>query len=267
MRTNTDQDSVQSVRRALAIIDTLVQSGRPMTVKDIAERLDLNRTTVHRFVSTLMAEDWVERAPQSGYQLSIKFLAMGHVANQQRDFVSEIRPELLRLSQLSRETVHVAILDGVDVVHIDKIESLERVGVSSRIGTRAVIHRTSLGKAFVAALPDDEIRSLIVQANRRGGDARIGDEAGFWAEITRTRARGYSIDDEEDSTGVRCMGVAVRGPSGAPILAVSVTGPSPRFTREHCAQLAPELMRSGERMSAQFGYTPASLESLEPQIA
>ena len=219
---------------------------------------------MHRFVSTLLAEDWVERSPHSGYQLSIKFLAMGHVANQQRDFVSEIRPELLRLSQLSRETVHVAILDGVDVVHIDKIESLERVGVSSRIGTRAVIHRTSLGKAFVAAMPDDEIRALVAEANRRGGDALIEDESGFWVEIRRTRERGYSLDDEEDSTGVRCMGVAVRGPSGSPLLSVSVTGPSPRFTRAMCTRLAPELIRSGERMSALFGYTPSALE---PQIA
>jgi IclR family acetate operon transcriptional repressor len=76
--------------------------------------------------------------------------------------------------------------------------------------------------------------------------------------VADARARGFSMDDEDDSVGVRCIGVAVRGPDGHPLFAISITGPSPRFTREAALGYGPELIRSGERLSELFGYSPLS---------
>lgn len=252
-------DSLQSVERALHVVEVLVHEARPMSVREIAGQLGINRTTAHRLVATLCSCGWAERAPDGRFQLSVKFLAIGHVVNHQRRFLDEIRPELIRLSQLSRETVHVGVLDGLEVLHIDKIETLERVGVSSRIGTRGAVHSTSLGMAIMAAERDDILQRYIASAQELPPPIGLSDPARFLQRISETRERGFGMDDEDDSIGVRCVGVAVRGPDGRPLFAISITGPSPRFTREAALRAGPDLARSGERLSHQFGYSPISM--------
>lgn len=251
-------DSLQSVERALRVVEVLVHEARPMSVREISEQIGINRTTAHRLVATLCASGWAERAPDGRFQLSVKFLAIGHVVNEQRHFLDEIRPELMRLSQLTRETVHAGVLDGYEIMHVDKIESLERVGVSSRIGTRGAVHSTSLGMAIMAAEDDAGVERYIAGATQLTEPLLLDDPDAFRRRIEDARARGYSLDDEDDSIGVRCIGVAVRGPDANPLFAISVTGPSPRFTREAAVRYGPELAATSERLSIQFGYSPPS---------
>ncbi len=250
-------DSLQSVERALRVVEVLVHEARPMSVREISEQIGINRTTAHRLVATLCASGWAERAPDGRFQLSVKFLAIGHVVNHQRRFLDEIRPELAWLSQLTRETVHVGVLDRLEIVHIDKIETLERVGVSSRIGTRGAVHSTSLGMALMAAQEEADVERYIAEAVEREPPLGLTDPDRFRARIAAAHALGFTMDDEDDSIGVRCIGVAVRGPDAQPLFAISVTGPSPRFTRENALRHGPELARSADRLSARFGYAPA----------
>jgi IclR family KDG regulon transcriptional repressor len=250
-------DSLQSVERALRVVEVLVHEARPMSVREISEQIGINRTTAHRLVATLCASGWAERAPDGRFQLSVKFLAIGHVINHQRRFLDEIRPELIWLSQLTRETVHVGVLDRLEIVHIDKIETMERVGVSSRIGTRGAVHSTSLGMALMAAQDEDAVERYIAQAVTLDPPLGLRDPDRFRARLSEAHVRGFTMDDEDDSIGVRCIGVAVRGPDAQPLFAISITGPSPRFTREAALRHGPELARSAERLSARFGYAPA----------
>ena len=247
-------DSLQSVERALRVVEVLVHEARPMSVREISEQIAINRTTAHRLVATLCASGWAERAPDGRFQLSVKFLAIGHVVNHQRHFLEEIRPELMRLSQLSRETVHVGVLDGFEVLHVDKIESLERVGVSSRIGTRGAVHSTSLGMAIMSAQDDDEVERYIAAARGLPAPLGLSDPERFLRRLQEAQERGFSMDDEDDSIGVRCVGVAVRGPDAHPLFAISITGPSPRFTRESALRYGPELVKTGKRLSQKFGF-------------
>jgi DNA-binding IclR family transcriptional regulator len=250
--------AVLSAGKALAIVEVLLQAPGPLSAREIGERSGVNRTTAHRLLNTLMLHGWVERHREGGYRLSVKFLALAHVSAQVRGLFDEIRPALQPLSELSRETVHVGVLDGFDIVHVDKIESLEHVGVSSRIGARGVTHRTGLGKALLAASTDDFIAAYIEQARHREPPHRIraAESGPLWDEVRVTRERGYSLDDEDDSVGVRCLGAAVRGAGGNPIFAVSLTGPSPRFTREICERLAPTLLAVTNDLSTRFGGEP-----------
>lgn len=261
MREPQEISAVLSAGKALSIVEVLLQSPEPLSAREIGERSEVNRTTAHRLLNTLILHGWVERHPEGGYRLSVKFLALAHVSSQVRGLFEEIRPALAPLSELSRETVHVGVLDGFDIVHVDKIESLEHVGVSSRIGTRGIAHRTSLGKALLAASDDDFIRAYIAQGRRRKSPYTIqSDEVEqIWDEVRVTRARGYGLDDEEDSVGVRCLGAAVTGMGGAPIFAVSLTGPSPRFTREVCERLAPTLLAVTGDLSRRFGGAPGGV--------
>src|SRR5690348_13609627 len=246
-----DQPTVQSVDKALAIVELLMRSDAPQSARELAEQADINRTTAHRIINALIRRGWIERQPgAAAYRLSLRFLALERLSLRTRDVVAELRPTLERLALLSRETVHLGVLDGFEVVHIDKVDSPERIGVSSQIGSRAAPHLTGLGQALLAAGPD-----AVVDRYLRHMDGGV-DPGALWDEVGRDRARGYSIDDEEDSVGVRCLGVAVRGADGAPVFAFSLTGPSPRLTRERIAALAPEAVAIAAALSRQFGWEP-----------
>jgi DNA-binding IclR family transcriptional regulator len=131
------------------------------------------------------------------------------------------------------------------------------VGVSSRIGTRGAVHSTSLGMALMAAQDEATVERYIAEAVERDPPLGLADPDRFRARIADAHALGFTMDDEDDSVGVRCIGVAVRGPDAQPLFAISVTGPSPRFTREIALQHGPELARSADRLSARFGYATA----------
>jgi DNA-binding IclR family transcriptional regulator len=259
----TDRDpqevtAVLSAGKALAIVEVMLQAPGPLSAREIGERSEVNRTTAHRLLNTLMLHGWVERHEEGGYRLSVRFLALAHVSSQVRGLFDEIRPALIPLSERSRETVHVGVMDSFDVVHVDKIESLEHVGVSSRIGARGIAHRTSLGKALLAASPDSFIEAYIEQgaAREQPYAVRPGEIAAIWEDVALSRERGFSLDDEDDSVGVRCLGAAVCGAGGHPLFAISLTGPSPRFTREICLELAPTLLRTVGNLSVRFGGSP-----------
>ncbi len=247
-------ETVQSVDRALAIVELLLRAGAPLSVREVAVGAGMNRTTAHRLLASLHHRGWIERVPDAAaYRPSLRFLALVRVSLDGRDFVAEVRPTLVRLSHLSRESVHLGVLDNCDVLHIDKVDSPEIVGVSSRIGTRAAPHVTGLGKALLAAGSDDELDAYIAQATARPAPWTLSDADGLRREIALTRQSGYSIDNGESSPGVRCLAVAIPGVDGRPLFAISLTGPSERFTMDRLAAVAPEMLAVARALSAQFG--------------
>jgi DNA-binding IclR family transcriptional regulator len=253
-RGSTDAETVQSVDRALAIVELLLRSSSPLTVREVAVGTSINRTTAHRLLASLHRRGWIERvAGSAAYRPGLRYLALVRASLSGRDFVDEVRPTMERLSLLSRETVHLGVLDNHDVLHIEKVDSPEIVGVSSRVGTRATPHVTGLGKALLASGPDEELEAYIEHAGKRSLPSSAFDAEAFRAEIALARRRGYSIDDGESSPGVRCLAVAVRGAGGNPLFAISLTGPSGRFTAERMASCVPEMLAVARDLSTRFG--------------
>ncbi len=256
-----ESETVQSVDRALAIVELLLRSGETLTVREVALGTGINRTTAHRLLASLHRRGWIERAAATGFRPSLRFLALVRASLDGRNFVDEVRPAMERLSLLSRETVHLGVLDNNEVLHIEKVDSPELVGVSSRVGTRAAPHVTGLGKALLAAGPDDEFESYIAQARARKDPYTLLDAAGLRQEIALARERGYSIDDGESSPGVRCLAVAIRGVDDRPLFALSLTGPAARFTPERMDACVPEILETAAALSLQFGGEPARLRA------
>lgn len=255
----SDMQMVQSVEKALLIIELLMRHGEAMPAREIALRIGINRTTVHRLLNSLMRRGWVEKEPEgAGYRISLRYLVLSSLAYQQRDVLTSMRPTLVRLSELSRETVHVGVLDGFHIVHVDKVDSPERVGVSSTIGTRALAHLTSLGKAILAVSPVETVEAYVAHAKPHlERDTRL-DTAWLLDDLERTRQRGYSVDDEEDSLGVRCIGSAIVAGDGEPIFAISITGPAGRFTMDRAHACAPALMEATTAVSQELGWSPGA---------
>lgn len=254
-RALADQSSALSVDKALLIFELLMREEAPLSAREVAERLRINRTTAHRLLNALIHRGWIERADgKTRYQVSLKFLALARLSFQAHDFISEIRPALKRLSHLSREAVHVGVLDGYEIVHVDKVDSPERVGISSKIGSRAVTHVTGLGKAILAACSDAFLEEYFAYAQGLPAPYTVDDPHALRQELLLTRERGYSIDNEEDSIGVRCLGVAILGAGGIPLFAISLTGPSPRFTLQRVESCTSEVMAEARALSMQFGW-------------
>jgi IclR family acetate operon transcriptional repressor len=253
-RGSVDAETVQSVDRALAIVELLLRTSAPLTVREVAAGTGINRTTAHRLLASLHRRGWIERVADSAvYRPGLRYLALVRASLAGRDFIDEVRPTMERLSLLSREAVHLGILDNHDVLHIEKVDSPEIVGVSSRVGTRAVPHVTGLGKALLASGPDEELEAYIEHARKRSLPPPTFDPEAFRTEISRARQRGYSIDDGESSPGVRCLAVAVRGVVGSPLFAISLTGPSGRFTAERMASCVPEMLAVAHELTTRFG--------------
>lgn len=259
-----EPSAARSVDKALATVEVLLRATAPASARDIAERAGVNRTTAHRLLNALIRRGWAEKVPgTSGYRLNLRFLALAQLALQGRDFMGEVRPIMERLSDVSREAVHLGVLDGFEVVHVDKVDSPEMVGVASKVGTRAVPHVTALGKALLAAGPDEMVAAYIAHARVLAPPFRLSDEDRLRADLRRVRERGFSLDDEESSAGIRCLGVPILGADGAPLFALSITGPSARFTADRATTCAPEAMTAARALSVQFGWstTPATRTS------
>jgi IclR family acetate operon transcriptional repressor len=251
--------AARAVDKALATVEVLLRSPAPASAREIAERAGVNRTTGHRLLNALIRRGWAEKvAGTSGYRLNLRFLALARLALAGRDFVGEVRPTMERLSELSRETVHLGVLDGFEVVHVDRVDSPEMVGVASRVGARAVPHVTALGKALLAAGSDDALAAYLAHARALPLPFRLEDEAGLREDLRRGRERGFSLDDEESSAGIRCLGVPILGAAGEPLFALSMTGPSARFTAERARACAPEALAAALALSAQFGRAPTA---------
>jgi len=249
---------VQSVDRALAIVELLLRTRASLTVREVAVGTGINRTTAHRLLASLHRRGWIERtAGTAGYRPSLRYLALVRASLHGRDFVDEVRPTMERLSLLSRETVHLGVLDNHDILHIEKVDSPEIVGVSSRVGTRAVPHVTGLGKALLAAGLDDELAAYIAHARQRPAPDTLTDPETLREEIDLTRRRGYSIDDGDSSPGVRCLAVAIRGVESRPLFALSLTGPSGRFTLERMEECVPAMLAVARELTTQFGDSEA----------
>lgn len=247
--------SVRSIDKALSIFEVLLREPNGRSARDLATQTGINRTTAHRLLNSMIGKGWVDHDEASAvYRPSLRFVALARLALAQRDVVSEIRPTLVRLSEISRETTHLGVMDGFEVVHVDKVDSPERFGISSQVGCRAVPHVTGLGRALLAAGGDPDLDAYVRHARRLPEPHRLRDPDRLRADIAAIRERGYAIDDEEDSIGVRCIGIAVRGPTGAPVFAMSLTGPSPRLTLERIATIAPEVLANARALSVQLGW-------------
>ncbi len=251
---------VQTIERISAILEMVGENPQGMSIRDLSSRLGLPKGTVHRLLSSLTYFGYIrQEAVSRNYFLGLKLLHLGALVASQLDVRKIAEPLLRTLAEKSRETVHMVVWDQDEVVYIEKVESPLEMGglrMASRVGSRSPGHSTAVGKALLAHLSEDELQDFI---SRRGLAARtantIADGAALRQELRAIRDQGYAIDDEENEKGIRCAGAAVLGASGAPVAAVSVSGPAFRMTEEIIKDvLSREVVEAAEEISRRLGY-------------
>lgn len=250
----------QVVDRVVDILETFTRLGPELGVSDISRALDLKKATTHRLLASLRRRGVVEQDGRTRrYRLGLKLWELGQLATTQVDWLERIRPLLQELTDRVGETTHLAVLNDGQVLYVDKVESTRSLRMPSQVGRRLPAHCTGVGKALIAYLPEEVVRALI---ERRGLQSytrnTITDAAVLEQELALTRARGYSIDNEEIEEGLVCIGAPVRDHTSHVVAAVSIAGPSSRVRPETIEGHARSVVEMAAAMSAALG---AALET------
>ncbi|MDE3113193.1 MAG: IclR family transcriptional regulator [Chloroflexota bacterium] len=250
MASKVARRSVQSVDRALDLLEALASSEGEVSITSLANRTALHVSTVHRLLTTLLRRGYVRQNPDtSRYFTGAKLATLAEGRSRFNELRHRARPVLRALTEQTRETSNLVVLDDVMAVYIETVPSPHVVRMFTTIGNRVPMHATGVGKALLAALPPDRRDALIDRIEMRAYTPRtIVEKTSLRRALEEVRERGYAIDDEEFDEGVRCVAVAV-GPASDPIGALSVSAPAGRMTRQRCGELAPLLRRAATELN------------------
>ena len=258
---NDDPYKLQGLDRVVSILDLLGSSDDCLSLAEICRQMELSKSTAHRALMALERTGLIERAPGNRYRLGLKLYDMGNRAVEQIDLRSRMHPHLRKLALRVGQTVHLGVLHKSRVVYIDKIELINRrVCVSSRTGTSNPVYSTSLGKAILAFLPDDEAANIISSIQFTSFTSKtLSSREELLAALDRVRRRGYSIDDEEMEIGTRCVGAPIRDREGRAFAAVSVSGSASRLAAHCVPGIAQHVIRCAQEISSALQAQNASL--------
>jgi IclR family transcriptional regulator, KDG regulon repressor len=218
--------AVNSVVRALAILSLFDLDHSEMGVSQVAELVGLHKSTAHRLLRTLESQGFVTKTERSKYVLGRKIFELGALAYAQGGFHGIVLEELGRLMERTNETAHLAVLDDVDVLYLEKVESQRPLRMPSAVGRRQPADRTALGKVLLAHLDSRDLSRL---QNRLRGDPDPLEADALIRELQTVRADGYAVDREELEQGLMCIAAPVTTLSGEVCAAVSVSGPTSRL--------------------------------------
>ena len=253
-RTNGDRHSIQSVDRALLLLETIAEAGGEATLTELATRTGLNISTCHHLLATLIQRGFASKvAGRRLYALGARILYLGH-ACLQVDLPRRARPYLETINRVTGETVRLAALQGDSVVTLAVHEARHVVRVDGGgLGRVEAPHASALGKAVLAWLPEDEMRRILSRGMKRYTDNTIVEFSALVESLRTVRRTGYAIDREELQPGVICIGAAIRDQAGAVIGSISAATPSMRATEEHIALMRDEIDAATRALSTEYG--------------
>ncbi len=255
--------SIQSVDRALSLLEALAEAGGEASLTDLSRRTHLNVSTCHHLLSTLVNWGYVAKVPgRRSYALGARVLYLGHACLRQVDLPRRSQVYIDRINQATGESVHLAVLQADNIITLVKREARHAVRVDSgMIGRSDAPHATATGKAMIAWLPEDQIRRMLPTDLKRFTDNTIVDFDVLIEELRHVRRNGVAIDREEFQPGVICIGSAIRDHAGAVVGAISASAPAMRATEDHLALMRREVIAATNALSAELGE-PGSMKPI-----
>lgn len=248
---------VQSVERALLLLEILSDMGKPVTLSELTEKANLNISTVHRLLQTLMFHHFVEQDLNTGrYRLGLRVFEIGSSALYNLDIRDISKPYLEQLVEQCNETANIAILEQGELVYIQQVESTYMMKMFARVGNRGPAYCTAAGKVLLAYLEEEKLINIILKTKFiKFTDKTITDPEELKEELVYIRKRGYSLDVEEMEEGVKCIAFPVMNHEGRVVAAVSISGPMSRMTDKRLKDtLLINLRETALKISLDLGY-------------
>ncbi|RFA22059.1 hypothetical protein B7R25_05130 [Subtercola boreus] len=246
---NTETE-VKSAARTIELLEMLAGETRPLTLSEIASRLSFPVSSVHQLLRTLVSRGWLATTTDGvggGYTIGVRALMTGMSFLERDPVVQAMKPILTMLREELGETIHLARLDGSRMVYLVSRESEHQLRAVSRVGQALPAHATGLGKAALAALPDEEVQQRLGETLVQITPHTIDSMPELLADLALTRRRGYAAEQEENTVGNACIAVAIPDVPGH--YAVSCSVPLMRMTPERASTIA-QTLQVGVRMAS-----------------
>ena len=242
--------------KGLNLLEVLAQSAEGMTAVELADSVGVHKTTAYRYLNTLLQAGYIQTNGDGRYHLGNKILELSSQLLRRMPLREMAHPFLVKLSAETQKTVHLCVLDGSEIVYIDKIESQSSLPMMSRIGSRAPAYCTSVGKALLSSLPTNQVVSLLQETTLQKRTANtITDPIQLLEEIKATRKRGYAIDNGEHEEGIKCLAALIRAYGGDVVGALSLTGLKREFDgSEESEKMIAAITKTATEISRALGY-------------
>jgi IclR family pca regulon transcriptional regulator len=250
----------QSLERGLAILGCFTPRRPVLGIADIADDLGMSRSTTHRYVITLVALGYLEQGASRKYRLGLRVTDLGMSALNSTGLREHAHPYLEELRQRTSYTTSLGVLDGTDVLFVDRVRSFRRGrnenGLDLHTGSRLPAYCTSIGKLLLANLPEGEQRELIGQAKlTKRGPNTITSKKALRDELDEIHAAGFAVDDQELAAEVYAIAVPVRNEARDVVAGVALAAPSSAISLEELVDaLGPHVVSTADRISARLGY-------------
>ena len=243
----------QSLDRALTLLSELATGAK--TLDQLAEQIEVHKSTVLRLLRTLELHHFVRREGTRYYRLGSALFDLANQALEDRDVRRSSQSALAELNARTGHTVHLATYEDGEVVYVDKYEGRHSVRMYSRVGKRAPVHCTAVGKVLVAAMAPSrrtEIAEAIDYVVLTGNT--ITNPADFVAELEKVAERGYAVDNAEHEDFIHCIAAPIRGPNGEVLAAASMSIPKILLDFDGLLALVPELVAAADNASVHSGW-------------
>ena len=246
---------VQSVDRALSIIEVLAEDDEGYRLTDLAVRTGLSPSTVHRLLTTLEKRRFVQfDRTCSKWHIGAQSFAVGATFTRRRNFVAQAMPYLRKLRDQTRETANLAVVDDQSIMVLTRIESREIMRSLTKVGGRVAMVASGVGKAVLATYSDEDVNAII----RRQGLPRLTEKSivrpsALFSALETVRRQGYAVDDEEARMGLRCVAAVVFNDCSEPLAAISVSGMTSRITDERLPALGQAVREVAAELTAAIG--------------
>ncbi|APG90183.1 IclR family transcriptional regulator [Sinorhizobium americanum] len=249
----TDQGSERpgtgTLGKAMAVLEAVAAADRPQRFTDILRSVRQPRGTLHRLLGHLVDEGLLVQRSDLSYEPGLRLLKLAYRSWSGNQFRDIAEPHLLRLHELTGETVHLGILRETEIIYVDKVESRQTVRMSSQIGKASPAYCTGIGKAALSSLPDGELERVTARMQFVPFTQRTHcSAASLLAEIEEIRREGHAFDREEHEAEICCVAAPIVVPEHELVAGISVTGPSYRVTMTQLAAWAADVRNAAAKV-------------------
>jgi len=243
-------ESIRAVERALDVLLCFTQQTPELSMTQIAEQVGINKSTIHRLLATLEKKRFVERDPLTGiYRPGIRLLQLAYLTLEQNDLRRLAAPYLRRLCELQRENVNLTILDDIDVIYLEVVESAQRVKLAATSGQRLPAFCTASGKAILAFMPEEEVKRIIERGMPRYTPYTLLSSSELFENLHHTRELGFAISEQEFEDGINAVAAPIFDRSKQPLASISVAGPAYRLSRERMLEIGPQVVDTANKIA------------------
>jgi DNA-binding IclR family transcriptional regulator len=250
-----DDKGVQSLERALDVLEALSCEQGGLGVTELSKRIGLSKSTSHRLLATLAARGYVAHAEGGIYHLGLKVIELASCYLNSLELQTQARPFIAQITAELGLTAHMGVLEGDQVVYIERMDVFSGVKLYSQIGLRMHAYCSSLGKCLLSAFSSEELAYVMADCDFNKFTANtIGSLEELGKELRRVRAQGWAIDNLEYSLNNRCVGAPIFDYRGEIIAAISASGPPNVFSEDRIAQVAEYVKDKALALSRIMGY-------------